>query len=112
MGWEVFSCQLHMDVIKYQQNDAIKTKGVLCICLLYTSTANIKNTMSAAAKQQACIRYLVKENKFQSLSPALRMAAETRLAYPEATLEELGDLMEPRMGKSGVNHLRRKLVQL
>ena len=26
------------------------------------------------------------------------MAAETRLAYPEATPEELGDLMEPRMG--------------
>ena len=75
-------------------------------------TANINKTMSAAAKQQACIRYLVKENKFQSLSPALRMAAETRLAYPEATLEELGDLMEPRMGKSGVNHRMRKLVQL
>ena len=31
MGWEVFSCQLHMDVIKYQQNDAIKTKGVFCM---------------------------------------------------------------------------------
>ncbi len=75
-------------------------------------TANINKTMSAAAKQQACIRYLVKEDKFQSLSPALQMAAETRLAYPEATLEELGDLMEPRMGKSGVNHRMRKLVQL
>ena len=26
--------------------------------------------------------------------------------------KELGDLMEPRMGKSGVNHRMRKLVQL
>ena len=29
----------------------------------------INKTMSAAAKQQACTRYLVKENKFQSVSP-------------------------------------------
>ncbi|MFR4008863.1 MAG: helix-turn-helix domain-containing protein [Christensenellales bacterium] len=27
-------------------------------------------------------------------------------------MEELGELMEPRMGKSGVNHRMRKLVQM
>lgn len=75
-------------------------------------TANINKTMNAAARQQACIRFLVSENRFETLNPGLRMAAETRLAYPEATLEELGALMEPRMGKSGMNHRMRKLVQL
>jgi DNA-binding protein WhiA len=75
-------------------------------------TANINKTMTAAAKQQACIRFLVKENRFETMNAGLKMAAETRLAYPEATLEELGELMEPRMGKSGVNHRMRKLVQM
>ena len=32
-----------------------------------------------------------------------------RLEYPEATLKELGNYLEPPVGKSGVNHRLRKL---
>jgi len=38
--------------------------------------------------------------------------AEVRLLNPEATLKELGELMEPPIGKSGINHRLRKLGEL
>ncbi|HEY3423346.1 MAG TPA: helix-turn-helix domain-containing protein, partial [Negativicutes bacterium] len=38
--------------------------------------------------------------------------AEVRLANPEATLQELVDAMDGRVGKSGMNHRLRKLEQI
>jgi DNA-binding protein WhiA len=38
--------------------------------------------------------------------------AKIRLEYPEATLKELGALLNPPLGKSGVNHRLRKLSNL
>ena len=35
--------------------------------------------------------------------------AELRLAHPEMSLEELGRLCDPPVGKSGVNHRLRRL---
>ncbi|NLK52159.1 MAG: DNA-binding protein WhiA [Syntrophomonadaceae bacterium] len=35
-----------------------------------------------------------------------------RLKHPEASLKELGDLVEPRLGKSGVNHRMRRLEEI
>ena len=45
----------------------------------------------------------------ESLPPALRETAALRLAHPEMSLEELGRLCDPPVGKSGVNHRLRKL---
>lgn len=38
--------------------------------------------------------------------------ALTRLTYPEASLKELGSLLTPPVGKSGVNHRLRKLSEM
>ena len=38
--------------------------------------------------------------------------AELRLEHPEATLKELGELLNPPVGKSGVNHRLKKLGEL
>ena len=38
--------------------------------------------------------------------------AEIRLANPDATLKELGMLLTPQVGKSGVNHRLRKLSEI
>ena len=38
--------------------------------------------------------------------------ARVRLENPEATLKELGALLTPQVGKSGVNHRLRKLSDL
>lgn len=74
--------------------------------------ANISKTVSASTKQAEEIRLLMSDEKFYRTIPQnLRDMAELRLAYPEATLAELGELSDPPLGKSGVNHRLRKLSE-
>ena len=49
--------------------------------------------------------YLCKKHLFVNL----KEMAKLRLERPEATLKELGEALEPPVGKSGVNHRLRKL---
>ena len=46
------------------------------------------------------------------LPEALRETAKMRLLYPEVSLEELGTLLDPPVGKSGVNHRLRRIEKL
>ncbi|WP_343250537.1 DNA-binding protein WhiA [Diplocloster hominis] len=75
-------------------------------------TANINKTVSAAVKQIEDIRYIQQNVGFDDLSEGLSEIATLRLEYPEATLKELGMLLTPQVGKSGVNHRLRKLSSL
>ncbi len=75
-------------------------------------TANINKTVSAAVKQVEDIQYISKTIGFHTLSKGLAEIAELRLKHPEATLKELGMLLNPQVGKSGVNHRLRKLSEL
>lgn len=72
-------------------------------------TANINKTVSAAVKQIADIKYIRDTIGFSELAEGLGEIAQLRLQYPEATLKELGTLLNPSVGKSGVNHRLRKL---
>ncbi|MDD3277563.1 MAG: DNA-binding protein WhiA [Lachnospiraceae bacterium] len=72
-------------------------------------TANINKTVHAAVKQVEDITYIRDTAGFASLSQGLGEIAELRLQYPEATLKELGMMLTPSVGKSGVNHRLRKL---
>ena len=75
-------------------------------------TANITKTVLSARKQIEDIKYLQSTGKLKGLSPALRQMAELRLENPDLPLYELGQLMEPPLGKSGVNHRLRKLGEI
>lgn len=75
-------------------------------------TANINKTVSAAVKQLEDIVYIRDEIGFEKLADGLREVALARIAYPEATLKELGDALTPSVGKSGVNHRLRKLSEI
>ena len=72
-------------------------------------TANINKTVSAAVRQIEDIRLIERTVGFRSLPKGLDEMARIRLQYPEATLQELGQKMNPQVGKSGVNHRLRKL---
>lgn len=74
--------------------------------------ANIGKTISAAQKQIEDINMLMGTSEYKKLSKSLRDMAELRVKYPEATLKELGELADPPLGKSGVNHRLRKLSEL
>lgn len=74
-------------------------------------TANITKTVNAAAKQIEDILFIRDHVGFAKLPDALRQMAQVRLEYPEASLKELGQYMDPPLGKSGVNHRLRKLCE-
>lgn len=75
-------------------------------------TANITKTVNAANRQIEDILFLRDHYGLQKLPPALREMAQVRLEHPDAPLKELGELLEPPVGKSGVNHRLRKLSEL
>ena len=74
--------------------------------------ANITKTVNAATRQIEDIEYLRDYYGFQKLPDNLRQMAEVRLEYPDAPLKELGEYLDPPVGKSGVNHRLRKLSEL
>ena len=75
-------------------------------------TANINKTVNAAVKQMEDIKLIQQVMGFEQLSDGLAQIAELRMQYPEATLKELGMMLSPQVGKSGVNHRLRKLSSL
>ncbi len=75
-------------------------------------TANINKTVNAAVRQVEDIRLIQEKRGLSSLSENLREIAELRLDYPDAPLKELGEYLNPPVGKSGVNHRLRKLSEI
>ncbi|MBP3901708.1 MAG: DNA-binding protein WhiA [Blautia sp.] len=75
-------------------------------------TANINKTVNAAVKQAEDIRLIERTVGFESLNEGLAEMAALRLQFPEATLKELGMMLSPQVGKSGVNHRLRKLSEI
>ena len=74
-------------------------------------TANLNKTISAAVKQVNDIRYLMEKGALNSLPPELVAMAEVRLENEDLPLKDLGQLLDPPVSKSGVNHRLRKLSQ-
>ena len=75
-------------------------------------TANIAKTVSAAAKQIEDIIFIRDSIGFSKLPDNLKEMAQVRLDYPESSLKELGQYLDPPVGKSGVNHRLRKLCEI
>lgn len=75
-------------------------------------TANLEKTINASWRQVENIRYIRDNMGFESLPENLRQIAEMRLEYSDANLKELGEMLSPTLGKSGVNHRLRKLDKI
>lgn len=75
-------------------------------------TANITKTVNASSKQIEDILLIRERYGFQNLPDNLKETAEIRLEYPDATLKELGQILSPTVGKSGMNHRLRKLSEI
>lgn len=74
--------------------------------------ANISKTVAAASKQIEDIIYIRDTIGFGDLAEGLEDIARLRIDYPEASLKELGAMLLPPIGKSGVNHRLRKLSMI
>lgn len=74
--------------------------------------ANITKTVNASARQVEDILYIKEHYGFENLPDNLCEIAIVRLENPDATLKELGEMLNPKVGKSGVNHRLRKLMEI
>ncbi len=75
-------------------------------------TANLSKTISASVKQINDINYIQEVMMIDKLPESLREIAQIRLMYPDATLKELGEMLTPSIGKSGVNHRLKKISEI
>lgn len=80
--------------------------------LVNCETANLDKTLNAAEKQIESIKLIKKTIGLKKLGPALFELAELRVEFAEASLKELGEMMSPPIGKSGVNHRLRKILEI
>ena len=74
-------------------------------------TANLSKTVDAAMRQVENIRYIEENVGLDKLPTNLREVAEIRLNFRDASLKELGQMLNPPLGKSGVNHRLRKIEE-
>lgn len=80
--------------------------------LVNTEAANVVRAASAAAIQREALAYLADAYGLRNLSPALREAAQLRLAHPDETLVELGRRCTPPVGKATINGRLSSLMRL
>lgn len=73
---------------------------------------NTDKTVRAAAQQLDDIAVIEKYLGLGKLPASLRQVAEARIASPDATLSQLGELMDPPAAKSAVNKRIRRLGEL
>ena len=95
-----------------EANVALMNLENIRILKVNCEAANINKTVNAAVRQVEDIQLISRTVGFESLSDALAQVARLRLKYPDATLKELGMMLNPQVGKSGVNHRLRKLSEI
>lgn len=72
-------------------------------------TANISKTVGAAVRQIEDIQLIEEKLGVDNLPEALQDMARVRLENPDTPLSSLGGLLDPPIGKSGVNHRLKKI---
>lgn len=80
--------------------------------LVNCDTANLNKAVDAALSQLSDIALIDEEIGLDKLPPSLADLARTRLAYPQASIKELGEVCEPSLSKSAVYHRIRRLQGL
>ena len=71
--------------------------------------ANMDKTAVAASEQLKDILFLKEKNVFGKLPDSLKQIADMRIKYPEASLEKIGNMLNPKLSRSGVSHRFKKI---
>ena len=74
--------------------------------------ANLTKTVNAAVRQVEDIRYIENTMGLAALPDVLEEVARMRLKNPDVSLKELGAMMSPPLGKSGVNHRLKRISEI
>ena len=102
----------HQALLKFEDVRIMRDMRNSVNRIVNCETANLNKTIGAAMRQIDNIKFLEQEIGFDNLPDKLRQVAELRLKHPDMNLQELGELLQPKVSKSGVNHRLRKMDQM
>ncbi|MDD3898920.1 MAG: DNA-binding protein WhiA [Syntrophomonadaceae bacterium] len=75
-------------------------------------TANLAKTIDASVRQIDLINRAMEKKGWKNLPPQLKELALIRVDYPDYTLKELGQLIDPPLSKPGVAYRMRRLEKM
>ena len=101
--------EAHVGLMKFENIRILKEMRNSVNRQVNCETANLNKTVTAAVKQIEDIQYIQSTIGFEKLPENLAEIARLRLEQPGMSLKELGQMLTPPVGKSGVNHRLRKL---
>ena len=104
--------EAHVALMEFENSRILKDMRNSLNRRVNCETANIGKTVTAAVRQAEDIRTVMGMPGYKSLPAGIKQIAQLRLQYPDASLKELGELCDPPIGKSGVNHRLRKLSEM
>jgi DNA-binding protein WhiA len=99
-------------LLKWEDERIVKEMRAQVNRLVNCDTANLNKTVSAAANQIDDIRIISELLGIENLPNSLQEFARLRVEYPYVSLRELGELFNPPLSKSAVNHRARRMVDL
>jgi DNA-binding protein WhiA len=99
-------------MLEFENIRAEKTVSGGVTRVMNCDNGNARRLADAAASRNNLIKKLMKSPKAAKLTPELRQAAEAALGNPGASIAELGQMMDPPIGKSGMSHRLSKLTEL
>lgn len=102
----------HQALLKFEDIRVLKDVRNNINRLVNCETANLSKTIDASMRQIEQIKFIKKHMGLEKLPYKLRDIAEVRLNNPDATLKEVGEMLDPPVGKSGVNHRFRKIEEI
>ena len=109
---ELLNTYKNHDVIELENIRIMKEMRNNVNRLVNCETANLSKTVNAAVRQVESIKLIQSSIGLQRLPKNLQEVAELRLSYPDESLKELGEMLDPPVGKSGINHRLRKIEKI
>lgn len=102
----------HGQLLSFENTRIVKEMRNKTNRIINCESANVDKTINAAAKQLENINKIEEKRGLKSLPDKLYQVAILRLENPEASLIELAEMMDPPIGKSGINHRFKKIEEL
>lgn len=102
----------HSALMSFENTRIVKSMRNNINRLVNCETANLHKMVDAAVKQKQYIEIIEDHIGLEALPDNLREIAMIRLNNTDVSLKELGQLLSPPIGKSGVNHRLRKIEKL
>ena len=102
----------HTQVLEFENVRLKKELMNETVRITNCDAANTDRTLDASQRQIENIRKIERTKGLDYLPEKLKQAALMRLEYPEASLVQLGEMMDPPMKKSGINNRFRKIEEI